>query len=99
MSAHSYLRIGNLLRVVAREDYDPDVAGLFNEADWVQSTDTGEDGFYAYVTNLGEIRERLQVQGLKSKRALSELEMAISLWKREFASDDSLFDLSVTEYD
>lgn len=87
MSAHSFIRIGERLLRACREGYDPNVAAMFNETDLRAS----EEG-YEYVVSARQMRQRLQVLGFTSARALAELDSSMQAWHRREDPEDDLFE-------
>ena len=85
MAAHSFIEIGEetepgpygetgrRLILACRESYFPDLAALFTEQE-VQ--DQGER--YGYISQVGQLRDRLQLYGYTAQRASLELEAAVS---------------------
>lgn len=80
MGQHSYLVIAGRAFLTCQDDYLPQLAALFTEADRVplvrsaESDDQGWEGEeFAYVTTVASLRERLQVQGFTTVRARADL--------------------------
>lgn len=86
MAAHSFIRIGKRLLHACRDGYDPNVAVMFNETDLQVS----EDG-YEYVVSAQQMRQRLQVLGFTSARALTQLDATMQAWHRREDPEDNLF--------
>lgn len=84
MAAHSVMEIGRHLGLACRESYVPDLAALFTEAELQD-----EDEQYGYISDVGELRERLQLQGFTSGRALEELEATVRVWHGEHDHPDA----------
>ena len=75
MSAHSYLDFGGRLFYASRESYLPELIALFPEHELLDDGDR-----YSYESQVGAVRDRLQLHGFTSARARAELDAAVETW-------------------
>lgn len=70
--------------LASRETYLPSLVALFHES---ELRDEGDS--YGYTTTVAALRDRLQLQGFTSTRALVELEAAVEVWHRDHQYPDA----------
>ncbi|TJZ96486.1 HEPN/Toprim-associated domain-containing protein [Actinacidiphila oryziradicis] len=101
MGHHSYLVAGDCQFLYTRGHYDEELAALFNETDrklivadgsdvtpgdeWDESEDA-----LGYYTTANALRQRLNVQGFTSRRALADLAEGIAHWRKIYDSQSQL---------
>ncbi|MBP5905796.1 hypothetical protein F3K40_08430 [Streptomyces sp. LBUM 1478] len=101
MGHHSYLVAGDCQFLYTRNHYDEELAALFNETDRelivadgseVTPGDEWDESEYAlgYYTTAQALRQRLNVQGFTSRRALADLAEGIAHWRKIYDSQSQL---------
>ncbi|MFF9016115.1 HEPN/Toprim-associated domain-containing protein [Streptomyces sp. NPDC014870] len=99
MGHHSYLVAGDCQFLYTRGHYDEELAALFTETDRkfigaddseVVPGDEWPESEYAlgYYTTARALRQRLNVQGFTSRRAVAGLGEGIDEWRRHYESEE-----------
>jgi HEPN/Toprim N-terminal domain 1 len=101
MGHHSYLVAGDCQFLYTRGHYNEELAALFTETDRKLIVADGSDvtpgdeweesgGTLGYYTNANALRQRLNVQGFTSRRALADLTEGIAHWRKAYNSPSRL---------
>ncbi|WP_328879161.1 HEPN/Toprim-associated domain-containing protein [Streptomyces sp. NBC_00299] len=104
MGHHSYLVVGDSQFLYTRDDYNEELAALFNETDRELSVTDGSDVTsgdeldesacaLGYYTTANALRQRLHVQGFTSSRALADLAEGIAQWRKTYDSQSQFREL------
>ncbi|WP_316762441.1 HEPN/Toprim-associated domain-containing protein [Streptomyces herbicida] len=101
MGHHSYLVVGEYQFFYTRDHYNEELAALFNESDReLVVADAGDDTrddewdgkelTFGYYTTANALRQRLNVQGFTSHRALADLAEGVERWRKTYADQSDL---------
>ncbi|MET8205891.1 HEPN/Toprim-associated domain-containing protein [Streptomyces sp. NPDC005373] len=101
MGHHSYLVAGDGQFLYTRNHCDEELAALFNETDRkfivadgsevTPGEEWGESEYtFGYYTTANALRQRLNVQGFTSRRALADLAEGIAHWRKTYDSQSQL---------
>lgn len=98
MGHYSYLVAGDCQFLYTRDHYLEELAALFVETDREVSAADGEDApgdeppehALGYYTTARALRQRLDVQGFTSRRALTSLAKGLIQWRRRYGRQSSL---------
>ncbi|MEU0965681.1 HEPN/Toprim-associated domain-containing protein [Streptomyces sp. NPDC005917] len=101
MGHHSYLVAGDCQFLYTRNHYDEELAALFNETDRKLIVVDGSDVapgdewaaseyVFGYYTTAHALRQRLNVQGFTSRRALADLAEGIARWRKTYDSQSEI---------
>lgn len=101
MGHHSYLVVGDYQFLYTRDHYDEELAALFNESDRTFVVTDGSDVApgdewdereiaFGYYTTANALRQRLNVQGFTSRRALADLAEGVGQWRKIYDSQSEL---------
>ncbi|MFI8932449.1 HEPN/Toprim-associated domain-containing protein [Streptomyces sp. NPDC053474] len=93
MGDHSYLVAGDCQFLYSRDHYSEELAALFTETDRKLVAADGSDVTpgderdesectLGYFTTSHALRQRLNVQGFTTRRALADLETGVATWRR-----------------
>lgn len=100
MGHHSYLVVGEYQFLYTRDHYNEELAALFTENDrelavtdaadtWDDDWD-GEEITFGYYTTASALRQRLNVQGFTSRRALADLAEGVERWGKTYDDQSGL---------
>jgi len=101
MGHHSYLVVGEYQFLYTRDHYNEELAALFNESDReLVVADVGDDTrdddwgereiTLGYYTTANALRQRLNVQGFTSRRALADLAEGVTQWRKTYDDQSGL---------
>jgi hypothetical protein len=100
MGHHSYLVVGEYQFLYTRNHYNEELAALFTENDRelavTDAADTWDDDWdgkeitFGYYTTASALRQRLNVQGFTSRRALADLAEGVERWRKTYDDQSGL---------
>ncbi|MET7297086.1 HEPN/Toprim-associated domain-containing protein [Streptomyces griseoloalbus] len=100
MGHHSYLIVGEYQFLYTRDHYNEELSALFTENDRelavTDAADTWDDDWdgkeitFGYYTTASALRQRLNVQGFTSRRALADLAEGVERWRKTYDDQSGL---------